>query len=233
MLDLTEIKSFYQTRNFDVLKINYHIENMDTIRDMVTTILQSYPTVLKDGYKTYEALGLQYNDDQNQLYDAVQQTAFINDKDNKGYRIPQHYREKNDIGKMFQFVYDKFSEVGISLERGRILKAVSGHRHNNHFDYDIRIHLPVFTNSECKMVYGDNTYHMDADGYLYLINGFRLHHFYNAGETDRVHLVWLVEPNELRTVEHHKGTGIGDLLTVEEGRERLAQYARTQRPNEN
>ena len=32
-------------------------------------------------------------------------------------------------------------------------------------------------------------------------------------------------------VEHHAGTGLGDLLTLEEGRKRLAQYAETVAPN--
>ncbi len=193
MIELSEILPLCKSKNFDLLRINYKIGDIETIRNSVVTILDEHDLVKKDGYKTYEAIGMQYADESNPLYDAVQQTAFVGGGAVQEYRKPMRYTEQNEIGKEFGFVYDLFSDLGIGLERGRVLKANPGHRHSDHLDYDIRIHLPVITNPDCQMVYGDNQYHMPADGYIYLINGFRLHHFFNHGTTERVHLVWLIQ----------------------------------------
>ncbi len=192
-IELTQIPDYCKTKDFDLMRINYKVGEIGAIQEIVRAIVGNHEMVLKDGYKTYEAIGMQYADPNNPLYDAVQQTAFVSDKSKTEFRKPARYKEQNEIGKEFDFVHDAFAKQGIGLERGRILKANPGHIHNDHLDYDVRIHLPVFSNPECKMSYSGNLYHMVPDGSIYLINGYRLHHFFNKGDTERIHLVWLIE----------------------------------------
>ena len=194
MIELEHIPDLCRSKDFDLLKINHQIGDITAIQSLLQTIMDSYAMVGKDGYQTYEAIGMQYANADNPLYDAVQQTAFIGRDTVREYRPPaSRFTDQNEIGRLFGFVYDVFAAHGINLERGRILKASAGHVHAQHRDYDIRIHLPVFTNPDCQMVYADQHYHMPADGFIYLINGFRLHHFFNHGTQDRVHLVWLIQ----------------------------------------
>lgn len=192
MIELTQIPDLCRSKDFDLVQINHQID-IAVIQSLLQTVMHDYTMVNKDGYLTYEAIGMQYADADNPLYDAVQQTSFINHSTVKKCRPPARFTESNEIGQQFGFIYDMLAIHGIKLERGRVLKASAGHVHSEHLDYDIRIHLPVFTNPDCQMVYNGQHYHMPADGFLYLINGFRLHHFYNHGTQDRVHLVWLIQ----------------------------------------
>lgn len=192
MIELAQITELCRSKDFDLVKINHQID-IAVIQSLLQTVMHDYTMVNKDGYLTYEAIGMQYADADNPLYDAVQQTSFINHSTVRKCRTPSRFTEPNEIGHQFGFVYEMFATHGIKLERGRVLKASAGHVHSEHLDYDIRIHLPVFTNPDCQMVYNGQHYHMPADGFLYLINGFRLHHFFNHGSQDRVHLVWLIQ----------------------------------------
>ena len=197
MIELQQIPELCKSKAFDLLKINHQID-VATMQALLQTVMHDHTLVNKDGYATYEAIGMQYANPDNPLYDAVQQTSFVGRNNTQEFRTPSRFTEQNDIGRLFSFVYDLFAMQGIKLERGRILKASAGHVHAEHLDYDIRIHLPVFTNPDCQMVYNGQHYHMPADGFIYLINGFRLHHFYNHGSQDRVHLVWLIQPELYR-----------------------------------
>jgi hypothetical protein len=176
---------FARTKEFDVLRIDYQMPDFERVQEIAKEVVWEHTLIEKDGYKNYDAIGLQYANEANPLYDAVQQTTLKN----KG-----RFLELNEIGDRFQFVYDQLMQHGISLERGRILRAKPSHVHAKHVDNDIRIHLPILTNESCKMIYENNEYHMAANGYIYLINGFRRHHFYNRGQSTRTHMVWLVQP---------------------------------------
>jgi aspartyl/asparaginyl beta-hydroxylase (cupin superfamily) len=70
---------------------------------------------------------------------------------------------------------------------------------DNDPSYIIRIHFPVFTNLDCKFGFiwqgKKYEYHMEV-GKVYMVNNGITHWAYNAGDTDRMHLVVSVNGQE-------------------------------------
>ena len=58
-----------------------------------------------------------------------------------------------------------------------------------HRDPEKRLHLPIVTNPGCRMVIEDESFHMPADGSLYITDNTKYHNFFNGGEVDRIHIV--------------------------------------------
>ena len=58
-----------------------------------------------------------------------------------------------------------------------------------HRDPEKRLHIPLITNPGCRMVIEDESFHMPADGSLYITDNTKYHNFFNGGEIDRIHLV--------------------------------------------
>tara|TARA_Y100000590_G_C15548024_1_gene949769 strand:+ start:96 stop:671 length:576 start_codon:yes stop_codon:yes gene_type:complete len=58
-----------------------------------------------------------------------------------------------------------------------------------HRDPEKRLHIPIITNPGCRMVIEDESFHMPADGSLYITDNTKYHNFFNGGEIDRIHLV--------------------------------------------
>ena len=58
-----------------------------------------------------------------------------------------------------------------------------------HRDPEKRLHIPIITNPGCRMVIEDESFHMPADGSLYITDNTKYHNFFNGGEVDRIHLV--------------------------------------------
>tara|TARA_Y100000590_G_scaffold126124_1_gene144187 strand:- start:3496 stop:4071 length:576 start_codon:yes stop_codon:yes gene_type:complete len=58
-----------------------------------------------------------------------------------------------------------------------------------HRDPEKRLHIPIVTNPGCRMVIENESFHMPADGSLYITDNTKYHNFFNGGEIDRIHLV--------------------------------------------
>ena len=58
-----------------------------------------------------------------------------------------------------------------------------------HRDPEKRLHIPIITNPGCRMVIEDESFHMPADGTLYITDNTKYHNFFNGGEINRIHLV--------------------------------------------
>ena len=58
-----------------------------------------------------------------------------------------------------------------------------------HRDPEKRIHIPIITNPGCRMVIENESFHMPADGSIYITDNTKYHNFFNGGEKDRIHLV--------------------------------------------
>jgi hypothetical protein len=52
------------------------------------------------------------------------------------------------------------------------------------------LHIPLITNPGCWFVYERRSFHMPADGSVYLVNNSKPHTFVNAGENQRLHLTF-------------------------------------------
>jgi hypothetical protein len=140
----------------------------------------------KTRFQTYRGLGLQAAEGFDDYFDTMQDL-----QDLRAIRpvADSDFRHLNDIGQLFKYIFERFADLGINLVRARLLTAYPGHQHEPHYDYDFRIHIPITTNSRCEAIFGNNIYHMAADGSSYLHNGYHRHTFRNLGESERVHFI--------------------------------------------
>ena len=76
----------------------------------------------------------------------------------------------------------KLGRVRLLLKQPR--SCLSWHR-----DPEPRLHVPIVTNLGCRMVIGDESRHMPADGSVWITNNTVYHNFFNGGEKERVHIV--------------------------------------------
>ena len=58
-----------------------------------------------------------------------------------------------------------------------------------HRDPEKRLHIPIITNPGCRMVIENESFHMPADGSVYITDNTKYHNFFNGGEINRTHLV--------------------------------------------
>lgn len=106
------------------------------------------------------------------------------------------YMVLNDWALMFKPLLDFFIKNNIVLYRGRLLLNHPGMTSEYHVDLDVRLHIPVFTDENCRTEFRDDNnkfignYFMPADGYFYLFNGHLLHKFYNNGSKSRLHVIF-------------------------------------------
>ena len=88
----------------------------------------------------------------------------------------------------FKEVFETLSSK-YKLGRVRILLKEPRSTLSWHRDPEPRLHIPIITNPGCRMVIEDESYHMPADGSVYITDNSKYHNFFNGGETDRLHLV--------------------------------------------
>ncbi|KPL06624.1 hypothetical protein AMJ86_07810 [bacterium SM23_57] len=105
----------------------------------------------------------------------------------------------------FRQIWDHLSEEFGAVFRMRLMKLEPKASLSFHEDFFRRIHIPIITNDRSFFfmnegnqipwltddirVPGIQTYHLPADGRMYLVDTTRHHTVYNGGKTDRVHLV--------------------------------------------
>ncbi len=76
----------------------------------------------------------------------------------------------------------KLGRIRILLKQPR--STLSWHR-----DPEPRLHIPIITNLGCRMVIGNVSQHMPANGKVTITNNTKYHNFFNGGEKNRIHLV--------------------------------------------
>jgi hypothetical protein len=91
-------------------------------------------------------------------------------------------------------VLEKLQAQGFFPRRARIMKLSAGsscvwHQDGNKNVYQVRLHIPIFTNDKCFFDYEDGSHHLLADGTAYLLKINRPHRVRNEGLTDRYHFV--------------------------------------------
>lgn len=177
-----EIKDFITDDNFDVVMIELDLDYQILISTAID-VVHNYKLIGKDNTKSYLGIGLQYYDESNPLYDAIN---FIT---NDGLR----YTKINEIGVRFDNVLDEFKHF--KLSRGRLLLTRPGHSGRTHTDETkaYRIHFPIYTNTKCYMLFNEKKYHMPVSNFAYLANTKKPHSFYNHGQCDRLHLVYTLQ----------------------------------------
>jgi len=77
----------------------------------------------------------------------------------------------------------------LGLYRARLINLQPARCVTRHVDQTPRLHIPLITHEQCKIVYDDEIVHFPADGKVYRIDGQRPHMAYNASLIDRYHII--------------------------------------------
>lgn len=72
---------------------------------------------------------------------------------------------------------------------------------DQHIDTEqfVKIHVPIITNSQSYMVFGDELYNLRV-GSMYMINTSYMHGVHNRGTTDRVHLIFKITLSDAQNI---------------------------------
>jgi hypothetical protein len=105
-------------------------------------------------------------------------------------------------------IIQRIEDLGFYPRRARIIRLPSGRSGNWHQDgskshYQVRLHIPILTNSRCFFETEEGEVHMPADGNGHFVHINRRHRVRNEGDQDRFHLVMNVWDTR-HLSQHHR-----------------------------
>ncbi len=196
--DISHLAERIANDDFIILKLNFN-SNPQQYLEIVEDFLKIYPPIEKDSNALYKSIGLQYADENDPLYDAVQQISYIG-ADNKVQikrKLGKSYVKKNIIGDQFAAFFDYFDPIAY-LQRGRIFISEPGHILQSHNDGACSgtIHYALKTNSKAHIIIEGKEYFIPADGNFYFINTSRTHSVQNLSNDERrIHITFPLNPS--------------------------------------
>ncbi len=197
-IQLSDFKQRFIAQDFKILRIKTNFD-LKKAQDIYADVLKNYSLKSKDQQEDYLGIGLHYRDEENPLFDGLDQVNYI-DQDRKVVPKRKHglFSQQNEIGAQFQFVEDIFDFL--KLGRGRLLVAKPGFKMNPHRDGDFiyTLHFPLYTKKDATFFIEGDEFHLPADGSCYLVNAELFHHVENNSDEDRVHLVYSLSPLNFR-----------------------------------
>ena len=89
------------------------------------------------------------------------------------------------------YFYEVFKVLNTKYKLGRmrLMKLIPAKCYTWHMDATEHIHVPVVSNPGNKLVIGDNTYFLPADGSTYMTDTTKLHTAFNGGREDRYNVL--------------------------------------------
>jgi hypothetical protein len=142
-----------------------------------------------------------------QLESTMEWTTFVN----KGRQTGLQYKQGDDYwtsgvdkSRGEEFKFDNlnpffkntiFEDIinKYNLKRTRLMWVNQYACYSIHKDYSPRIHIPLITNPECYFFFRDEGIRHLPTGSIYWVDTTKPHTFLNCSETDRLHLVGVVE----------------------------------------
>jgi len=168
-LDIEEIRNYYQTVvcNFDHLK-------WTSSNDAVE------PGVGNHEYENLYGWGIESN-------------QLDQEKPCPPYNILQIKSEYQPTKLVFGLIL-KLKELFPNSHQYSIAGHPTGTFVNLHKDNDkyLKIHIPIYTNTQAMFLFENTKFHLPADGSMYLVNTQELHGTTNSGDTDRIHLFFKI-----------------------------------------
>lgn len=192
-LKLKELSGAFDDSNWEVFRIPQLFHPLE-LESALQNLLSAHNVKSKDKSQLYQGLCLQSAmGDQDPLFDQLDSIAYYDSTNQKktirevGVKINQ----LTSAGSYFNFVFQIF-ENRLPLQRGRLLLAAPGTLLTRHSDgpKTAALHIPLLSNPQSHIVVNESEYFLEPDGSAYLVNTEHLHFMYNAGETDRYHLVF-------------------------------------------
>ena len=135
------------------------------------------PAITDSKEKVYDAIG--------SLWDEKKQVYLKNESDFTIFNKDFSHLYVHEVYKNLQ------NSIDLQLGRVRFMLRKPHTCYSLHIDDDLRYHLVLTTNEGCYMFFKDGgSDHMPADGFIYEFDGEKTHTAFNAGSTDRIHLVF-------------------------------------------
>lgn len=113
-------------------------------------------------------------------------------------------------------VLDQIEALGLTPRRARVTCLKAGakslvHRDSDDNEYMARIHIPLFTNEECKFLCDGDTLHMEA-GSVYMVWVNLWHQIRNDSDEDRYHIIMDAYDTKKITKNFHYDADIQQLF---------------------
>lgn len=193
--DLSKIiESLYANPDFHVARLDFKFD-IEALLKLHQEIIQKTPPSEKEGKADYIGYCLQSDDPDDTFYGGLHQTRKYNLETGEFERLRKFYFHQtiNEIGKQFQPIFDKLSEI--HLFQGRVLLLEKGGTIPLHTDgvERLTLHIPLQTNKDCVFTIKGMPYFLPADGAVYILNTRLPHHVENKG-SQRAHLVFCLWP---------------------------------------
>jgi len=100
--------------------------------------------------------------------------------------------DEYDYDELYNFVNNRLNLLGFMLVNPMVVYLITtwpGQAYTAHQDDTLVVHVPITTNPHCRMLIGDNTYHLTTDNF-YLTNTYKCHSAFNLGTSPRTHIVF-------------------------------------------
>lgn len=191
----SDLSERMKRKDFNVLSFNLDL-NMENIRNLSKNLLKIYKLKSYNNLKKYRGIGLQYSDDDNPYYDAVDPIIYIQNNQkivNRNIRAIDMVKI-NSLGNNFLELFNQFS-TNFIIYRSRFLETDPSHVLPDHSDGPdtFRIHFPIITDPRCIVLFGNEEYHLNISDCLYIMNTEKNHSIQNNSNISRVHLVLCIK----------------------------------------
>lgn len=131
-----------------------------------------------------------------------------NEKEKTLFPVQDSKMPTEMMTKPFQNVIDRLEAMGLNPRRARIVRLMPGQSTLWHVDgsarfYQVRLNIPLQTNSDCFFETQQGRYHMKSDGALYFAHINQVHRAANFGKTERYHFIchaW----DQRHVTQHHR-----------------------------
>lgn len=177
--------------------------NINLLKNTVTEATQNYlPFMVSScfgGWSVTSASG-SYRDGW-QSGELLYSDAYKNSLDkekfrkNLGFLKSTEHINKTEICKGYlnevvnDLIEDSFEPCRIRLSLLKAGGQSTWHRDAEENQYTVRLHIPIFTNTNCFFESEGDRVHLKADGSIYIIKVNKLHRVINCGTEDRLHLI--------------------------------------------
>ena len=211
LISLEELESRCLKRDFEILKISLDLDKKKLFHQYQNT-KSHYDFKEKDKDPLYKGISLHYSNDEEPLYDGLNQVIYMkpngqNEYYQDGMRL---FHKKNKIADGFGWL---FTKLPFHMFRGRLLESHPGHRLAEHSDGPIRLtlHVPLTSHPDNLFYLNKKSYHLEDDGCAYVINTSFQHWIENRSEEVRAHLIfnisrmsfWPLSPFYLDQLDQH------------------------------
>ena len=170
---------------------------MDFTADLAQVNLDLDEILTKTGWLPGNQVGLNYRKNTDQDFWKDASGGSMNRVTKERYFHEQDFTEFNaDVPAYTKNLLENFAKSqNFMLGRVRFMRLIPNTGLSLHDDETVRYHLVIKTNPAAYVAKGSFTvstaicYHVPADGHFYTVDTRSPHFVYNAGMTDRIHLV--------------------------------------------